>query len=238
MENFILHKASSRGHADHGWLNAYHSFSFASWYNPERIQFGMLRVLNDDTVAAGMGFGTHPHDNMEIITIPLEGDLAHKDSMGNSSTIKTGDVQVMSAGTGIQHSEFNPNANLQTKLFQIWLFPKYRNVEPRYQQITLDIAQQKNNFAQILSPNPDDEGVWIHQDAWFYLSDFEANFSKTLTLQKEGNGFYIMTIEGEILVNGEILEKRDAIGIWETNEIEIKANSNSRFLIMEIPMEQ
>ena len=238
MENFILHKASSRGHADHGWLNAYHSFSFASWYNPERIQFGMLRVLNDDTVAAGMGFGTHPHDNMEIITIPLEGDLAHKDSMGNSSTIKTGDVQVMSAGTGIQHSEFNPNADLQTKLFQIWLFPKYRNVEPRYQQITLDIAQQKNNFAQILSPNPDDEGVWIHQDAWFYLSDFEANFSKTLDLQKEGNGFYIMTIEGEILVNGEKLERRDAIGIWETNEIEIKANSNSRFLIMEIPMEQ
>ena len=147
MENFILHKASSRGHADHGWLNAYHSFSFASWYNPERIQFGMLRVLNDDTVAAGMGFGTHPHDNMEIITIPLEGDLAHKDSMGNSSTIKTGDVQVMSAGTGIQHSEFNPNADLQTKLFQIWLFPKYRNVEPRYQQITLDITQQKNEPA-------------------------------------------------------------------------------------------
>jgi redox-sensitive bicupin YhaK (pirin superfamily) len=238
MANTVLHKASSRGHADHGWLNAYHSFSFASWYNPERIQFGMLRVLNDDTVAAGMGFGTHPHDNMEIITIPLEGDLAHRDSMGNSSTIKTGDVQVMSAGTGIQHSEFNPNADLQTKLFQIWLFPKYRNVEPRYQQITLDVAQQKNSFAQILSPNPDDEGVWIHQDAWFYLSDFEANFSKKLVLQKQGNGFYIMNIEGEIEVNGEKLEKRDAIGIWETNEIEIKANTNSRFLIIEIPMEQ
>lgn len=238
MANTVLHKASSRGHADHGWLNAYHSFSFASWYNPERIQFGMLRVLNDDTVAAGMGFGTHPHDNMEIITIPLEGDLAHKDSMGNSSTIKTGDVQVMSAGTGIQHSEFNPNADLQTKLFQIWLFPKYRNVEPRYQQITLDVAQQKNSFAQILSPNPEDEGVWIHQDAWFYLSDFEANFSKKLALQKQSNGFYIMNIEGEIEVNGEKLEKRDAIGIWETNEIEIKANTNSRFLIIEIPMEQ
>ena len=238
MQYFILHKASSRGHANHGWLNAYHSFSFASWYNPERIQFGMLRVLNDDTVAAGMGFGTHPHDNMEIITIPLEGDLAHKDSMGNSSTIKTGDVQVMSAGTGIQHSEFNPNADLQTKLFQIWLFPKYRNVEPRYQQITLDIAKQKNNFAQILSPNEDDEGVWIHQDAWFYLSDFDKDFSKKLGLKKEGNGFYIMNIEGEIEVNGEKLEKRDAIGIWETNELEIKANSDSRFLIMEIPMEQ
>jgi redox-sensitive bicupin YhaK (pirin superfamily) len=238
MENFILHKASSRGHANHGWLNAYHSFSFASWYNPERIQFGMLRVLNDDTVAAGMGFGTHPHDNMEIITIPLEGDLAHKDSMGNAATIKTGDVQVMSAGTGIQHSEFNPNADQHTKLFQIWLFPKYRNVEPRYQQITLDSTKQKNEFAQILSPNEEDEGVWIHQDAWFYLSDFDKNFAKKLALKKEGNGFYIMNIEGEIEVNGEKLEKRDAIGIWETNEIEIKANSDSRFLIMEIPMEQ
>jgi redox-sensitive bicupin YhaK (pirin superfamily) len=238
MENFILHKASSRGHANHGWLNAYHSFSFASWYNPERIQFGMLRVLNDDTVAAGMGFGTHPHDNMEIITIPLEGDLAHKDSMGNAATIKTGDVQVMSAGTGIQHSEFNPNTDQHTKLFQIWLFPKYRNVEPRYQQITLDSTKQKNEFAQILSPSEEDEGVWIHQDAWFYLSDFDKDFAKKLALKKEGNGFYIMNIEGEIEVNGEKLEKRDAIGIWETNELEIKANSDSRFLIMEIPMEQ
>ena len=237
MKNTILHKANTRGHANHGWLNAYHSFSFASWYNPERVQFGTLRVLNDDTVAAGMGFGTHPHDNMEIITIPLEGDLAHKDSMGNESTIKTGDVQVMSAGTGIQHSEFNPNADLQTKLFQIWLFPKTRNVEPRYQQITLDVTEQKNNFAQILSPNAEDAGVWIHQDAWFYLSDFDKDFSKKLSLKKEGNGFYIMNIEGEIVVNGEKLERRDAIGIWETNEIEIKANSNAKFLVMEIPME-
>ena len=238
MKNIVLHKAASRGHADHGWLNAYHSFSFANWYNPDRIQFGMLRVLNDDTVAAGMGFGTHPHDNMEIITIPLEGDLAHKDSMGNGTTIKSGDIQVMSAGTGIQHSEFNPNHDQHTKLFQIWLFPKYRNVEPRYQQITLDQSLQKNDFAQILSPNPDDAGVWIHQDAWFYLSDFDKDFSKKLSLKKEGNGFYIMNIEGEIEVNGEKLERRDAIGIWATNEIEIKANSNTKFLVMEIPMEQ
>jgi redox-sensitive bicupin YhaK (pirin superfamily) len=238
MSPLVIHRGNTRGHADHGWLYAYHSFSFASWFNPERVQFGMLRVLNDDTVAAGMGFGTHPHDNMEIITIPLEGDLAHKDSMGNAATIKTGDVQVMSAGTGIQHSEFNPNTDLQTKLFQIWLFPKFRNVEPRYQQITLDQSLQKNNFAQILSPNSDDEGVWIHQDAWFYLSDFEADFTKKLTLKKEGNGFYIMTIEGEIEVNGQKLEKRDALGIWETSEIEIKAISNAKFLIMEIPMEQ
>jgi redox-sensitive bicupin YhaK (pirin superfamily) len=234
----VLHTANSRGHANHGWLNAYHSFSFASWFHPDRIQFGMLRVLNDDTIAAGMGFGTHPHDNMEIITIPLEGDLAHKDSMGNSSIIKSGDIQVMSAGTGIQHSEFNPNAEQQTKLFQIWLFPKHRNVTPRYQQITLDPSLQKNNFDQILSPNPDDAGVWIHQDAWFYLSDFEANFTKKLALKKEGNGFYILTIEGEIEVNGQKLEKRDALGIWETSEIEIKANTASKFLVMEIPMDQ
>ena len=234
----IVHKANERGHANHGLLNAYHSFSFANWYNPEKIQFGMLRVLNDDTIAAGMGFGTHPHDNMEIITIPLEGDLAHKDSMGNGTTIKSGDIQVMSAGTGIQHSEFNPNHNHHTKLFQIWLFPKYRNVEPRYQQITLDKSLEKNDFAQILSPNPDDAGVWIHQDAWFYLSDFDADFSKKLSLKKEGNGFYIMNIEGEIEVNGQKLGRRDAVGIWETNEIEIKANTNAKFLIMEIPMEQ
>ena len=234
----IVHKANERGHANHGWLNAYHSFSFANWYNPEKVQFGMLRVLNDDTIAAGMGFGTHPHDNMEIITIPLEGDLAHKDSMGNGTIIKSGDIQVMSAGTGIQHSEFNPNHNHHTKLFQIWLFPKYRNVEPRYQQITLDQSLQKNDFAQILSPNPDDAGVWIHQDAWFYLSDFDADFSKKLSLKKEGNGFYIMNIEGEIEVNGEKLERRDAVGIWETNEIEIKANTAAKFLVMEIPMEQ
>ena len=238
MKNIVLHKANSRGHADHGWLNAHHSFSFANWNNPDRMQFGMLRVLNDDTVAAGMGFGEHGHDNMEIITIPLEGDLAHKDSMGNAETIKTGDVQVMSAGTGIRHSEFNPNDDLQTKLFQIWLFPKVKNVEPRYQQITLDTSEQKNNFAQILSPNHNDDGVWIHQDAWFYLSDFEANFSKKLNLKKEGNGFYIMNIEGEIEVNGSTLKKRDAIGLWETSEVEIKANSDSKFLVMEIPMQQ
>ena len=237
MKNTVLHKANTRGNANHGWLNAFHSFSFGSWYNPERVQFGTLRVLNDDTIAGGMGFGTHPHDNMEILTIPLEGDLAHKDSMGNSAVIKTGDIQVMSAGTGVEHSEFNPNADLQTKLFQIWLFPKYRDVAPRYQQITLDKSLQKNNFAQILSPNQDDEGVWIHQDAWFYLSDFDNGFSKKLSLKKEGNGFYIMNIEGEIEVNGEKLEKRDALGIWNTNEIEVKATTNARFLVMEIPME-
>ncbi|OAZ02977.1 pirin family protein [Flavobacterium succinicans] len=238
MKKSVLHTADSRGHANHGWLNAYHSFSFASWYNPDRVQFGMLRVLNDDTIAAGMGFGTHPHDNMEIITIPLEGDLAHKDSMGNAATIKTGDVQVMSAGTGIQHSEFNPNADQQTKLFQIWLFPKYRNVAPRYQQITLDVTEQKNNFAQILSPNPDDAGVWIHQDAWFYLSDFDTDFSKIYALKKAGNGVYIFVISGTITVDGQELQTRDGLGVWEFSTLEFKATTDAKFLLMEIPMEQ
>ena len=238
MKNTILHKANTRGHADHGWLNAYHSFSFASWYNPERVQFGTLRVLNDDTVAPGMGFGTHPHDNMEIITIPLEGDLAHKDSMGNTATIKTGDVQVMSAGTGIQHSEFNPNHDQRTKLFQIWLFPKIQNVEPRYQQITLDITHQKNNFAQILSPNANDEGVWIYQDAWFHLANFDNGFSKTYTIKKENNGMYLFVISGTITVDQQELETRDGLGITNFKTLEIKATSDAKFLLMEIPMQQ
>lgn len=238
MATTVLHKANTRGHADHGWLNAYHSFSFASWYNPDRVQFGVLRVLNDDTVASGMGFGAHPHDNMEIITIPLEGDLAHKDSMGNTATIKTGDVQVMSAGTGIQHSEFNPNSAQHTKLFQIWLFPRVRNVEPRYQQITLDKSLEKNNFAQILSPNPDDAGVWVHQDAWFFLSDFDKDFAKTYTIKKEGNGLYVFIISGTITVNDQELETRDGLGITDFETLDIKATTDAKFLLMEIPMQQ
>ena len=236
MKNTILHKADTRGHADHGWLNAYHSFSFASWYNPERVQFGMLRVLNDDTVAAGMGFGTHPHDNMEIITIPLEGDLAHKDSMGNAATIKTGDVQVMSAGTGIQHSEYNPNDNQQTKLFQIWLFPKYQNVAPRYQQITLDLSHQKNNFAQILSPNADDEGVWIHQDAWFHMGNLDKGIIIDYNRKKEGNGLYIFVIKGSIKVDGQQLEERDGLGITDFDKVTFEATEDNEILLMEVPM--
>ena len=238
MENTVLHKANTRGHANHGWLNAYHSFSFASWYNPERVQFGTLRVLNDDTVAAGMGFGTHPHDNMEIITIPLEGDLAHKDSMGNAATIKTGDVQVMSAGTGIQHSEYNPNDNQQTKLFQIWLFPKYQNVAPRYQQITLDLSHQKNNFAQILSPNADDEGVWIHQDAWFHMGNLDKGIIIDYNRKKEGNGLYIFVIKGSIKVDGQQLEERDGLGITDFDKVTFEATENNEILLMEVPMVQ
>lgn len=236
MENTVLHKANTRGHADHGWLQANFSFSFGSWYNPDRIQFGALRVLNDDIIGEGMGFGTHPHDNMEIITIPLEGDLAHKDSMGNASTIKNGDVQVMSAGTGIQHSEFNPNANLKTKSLQIWLFPNKRNVSPRYQQIVLDPSQRINKLQQILSPFPEDDGVWIHQDAWFHLGEFEKDSAFTYNLKKEGNGVYAFIISGAVSINGQDLETRDGFGIWNSNALAIKTKSDVEILLMEVPM--
>jgi redox-sensitive bicupin YhaK (pirin superfamily) len=237
MKNTVLHKADTRGHADHGWLNAYHSFSFASWYNPERVQFGALRVLNDDTVAAGMGFGTHPHDNMEIITIPLEGDLAHKDSMGNTETIRSGDVQVMSAGTGVKHSEFNPNADHRTKLLQIWVYPNKQNVDPRYQQITLNPEDRKNKLQQILSPNAEDNGVWIHQDAWFHLGKFDQDFTATYSLKKEGNGVYAFILSGKLNIAGQELETRDGFGIWNINSFDIKASTDAEFLLMEIPME-
>lgn len=238
MKNTILHKANTRGHANHGWLNAYHSFSFASWYNPERVQFGVLRVLNDDTVAAGMGFGTHPHDNMEIITIPLEGDLAHKDSMGNAETIKTGDIQVMSAGTGIQHSEFNPNADHHTKLFQIWLFPKVRNVAPRYQQITLDTSDRHNKLQQILSPNADDAGVWIYQDAWFHMGNLHKGTTIDYNRKKVGNGLYVFVIKGSVKVDGQKLEQRDGLGITDFDSVSFEATSDTEVLLMEVPMEQ
>ena len=238
MENIVLHKADTRGNANHGWLNAYHSFSFGSWYNPDKVQFGTLRVLNDDTIAGGMGFGTHPHDNMEIITIPLEGDLAHKDSMGNTEVIKNGDIQVMSAGTGVQHSEFNPNNDKQTKLLQIWIFPNKRNVEPRYQQITLNPNDRNNKLQQILSPSPDDAGVWIHQDAWFHLGKFDSGMTINYGLKKEGNGVYFFNLKGQIIVNGQELHDRDALGISDFKTLEIKMNTDAEFLIIEIPMKQ
>jgi quercetin 2,3-dioxygenase len=237
MNNNIIHKANSRGHADHGWLQAYHSFSFANWYNPEKVHFGVLRVLNDDTIAPGMGFGMHPHENMEIITIPLEGDLAHKDSMGNEAIIKFGDIQVMSAGTGVRHSEFNPNADQRTKLLQIWLFPNRQNVEPRYQQISLNVEDRHNRLQQILSPHYEDEGVWIHQDAWFHLGKFEKGITSEYELKKEGNGIYLFVISGTVSVNETFLETRDAIGISDSRKIKIKAETNTEFLIMDLPME-
>lgn len=236
MSDMILHKSNTRGHANHGWLNAYHSFSFAGYYNPERTHFGMLRVLNDDTIAPGMGFGTHPHDNMEIITIPQSGDLEHKDSMGNSGIINHGEVQVMSAGTGIQHSEFNHNKNKELKLLQIWVFPNKKNVTPRYDQIKLNLSDRKNKLQQILSPNKDDEGTWIYQDAWFYMSNLEVGKSLTYNLNKKGNGIYCFVLEGDVNINGQDLNRRDGLGITNTDTFEIKATSDTEILLMEIPM--
>lgn len=234
--NTVLHKADTRGHANHGWLDARHSFSFANYYNPERVHFGVLRVLNDDSIDGGKGFGTHPHDNMEIITIPLDGDLEHKDSMGNGSIIKAGDVQVMSAGTGIQHSEFNANKDKAVKLFQIWLFPREKNVEPRYQQISTQDVERKNEFYQILSPNADDQGVWIHQDAWFHLGNFDKGLSKEYKIKKKGNGVYAMVIEGSVTINNQELNKRDALGIWDVDNITLSTNSDAKVLLLEVPM--
>lgn len=237
MANTILHKADTRGNANHGWLQSRHTFSFANYYNPERMHFGVLRVLNDDTVSAGMGFGTHPHDNMEIISIPLEGDLEHKDSMGNTAVIKHGDVQVMSAGTGIQHSEYNRNKDKTVKFLQIWVYPKTRNVTPRYDQITLNTGDRRNKLQQILSPNADDEGVWIHQDAWFHLGQFDKDFSLDYNIKKAGNGVYVFVIKGEVTVSGQSLGERDGLGVWETDKLSITANSqDAEVLIMEVPM--
>ena len=232
----IIHRAETRGHANHGWLNSYHTFSFANYYDKERMHFGVLRVLNDDTVDAGMGFGTHPHDNMEIISIPLEGDLEHKDSMGNVTVIREGDVQVMSAGTGVTHSEYNKNKDKPVKFLQIWVFPNKRSVTPRYDQISIKDLSKENEFYQILSPNKEDQGVWIHQDAWFHLGNFEKGKADEYKIKKEGNGVYAFIIDGEVEINGEELDKRDGMGIWDTDTINVKASENARVLLMEVPM--
>jgi quercetin 2,3-dioxygenase len=230
------HIKNTESKINHGWLEARHTFSFANYYNPDRNQFGVLRVLNDDLIAGGMGFGTHPHDNMEIISIPLEGDLAHKDSMGNVETIKFGDVQVMSAGTGIQHSEFNPNQDKRTNLLQIWVFPKERGVTPRYQQITLNVNDRHNKLQQVLSPNADDAGVWIHQDAWFNMGNFETGTKTEYRLNKKENGLYIFVIKGAVKVNDQILEKRDGYGIWDFENLSLEATADAEVLFMEVPM--
>ncbi|WP_375323691.1 pirin family protein [Flagellimonas sp. GZD32] len=232
----VLHKSNTRGHANHGWLNSHHTFSFAGYHDPNRMHFGVLRVLNDDQVAPGQGFGTHPHDNMEIISIPLEGDLEHQDSMGNTTVIKEGDVQVMSAGTGIYHSEYNKNHDKEVKFLQIWLFPNQRNVEPRYDQISIREIEKPNTFYQVLSPNSDDEGVWVHQDAWFHLGKFDAEAADTYQIKKEGNGVYVFILEGEVEINGQKLEKRDGFGLWETESFDFKSLTESRVLLMEVPM--
>lgn len=238
MKNTIIHKAASRGVANHGWLHSFHSFSFASYYNPERIHFGALRVLNDDTVSGGMGFGAHPHDNMEIISIPLQGDLEHKDSMGNTTVIKHGDIQVMSAGTGIQHSEYNKNKDEQVKFLQIWIFPNKKDVTPRYDQITLDVKDRQNQLQQILSPNPADAGVWIHQDAWFHLGNFENEKTFQYSIKKQGNGVYAFVLKGKFLIDGVEADTRDGFGISGADQIDFTSMSDdAEILLMEVPMQ-
>jgi quercetin 2,3-dioxygenase len=234
--NPIIHKANARGHANHGWLDAWHSFSFAGYHDPAKVHFGALRVLNDDTVAGGMGFGTHPHDNMEIITIPLNGQLEHKDSMGNTGIISKGEVQVMSAGSGIQHSEYNHNANEPVSLFQIWVFPNQKNVTPRYDQKTFDFDGLKNSFLTIVSPMGSDEGLNINQNAWFSIGKLDKAATHTYNLQDTKNGVYVLLINGEASINGEKLYRRDAIGVTETDAIEITADSDSELLLLEVPM--
>ena len=233
----IYHPSNTRGFADHGWLKANHSFSFANYYNSERMSFGVLRVLNDDFVAGGMGFGAHPHANMEIITIPLSGELHHKDSMGNFGAIKKGEIQVMSAGTGIQHSEFNGNQDQPVTLLQIWVIPREENVEPRYDQIKISDEEKPNDFQQIISPNKDDVGSWIHQDAWFHLAKFEKGISKNYQFNKNGNGVYAFVISGKAKIAGIELSEKDGIGIWETDNFDVEALENAEILLMEIPME-
>jgi hypothetical protein len=233
----VVHKAEGRGHANHGWLNSWHSFSFASYHNPARMNFGALRVLNDDTVAEGQGFGTHPHKNMEIISIPLRGDLKHMDSMGNVAVIREGDIQVLSAGTGISHSEYNRNQDQEVKFLQIWIIPKEKGVSPRYDQTSIRELAIKNEFYQILSPDAGDQGVWIHQDAWFHMGELEKGQKTTYRLKKEENGLYLFVLQGQVFVDGHILDRRDALGIWETSKLEVTSNGESKVLLMEVPME-
>ena len=235
-ESSVLHKANTRGNVNHGWLKANHTFSFANYHNPNRMNFGVLRVLNDDIIAGGKGFGTHPHDNMEIITIPLEGDLKHQDNMGNGTIIKNGDVQVMSAGTGITHSEFNANNHKEVKLLQIWLFPNKRNVKPRYDQLSLQSIKKKDTFYQILSPNINDSGVWIHQNAWFSLGDFTTKNNINYKLNLPNNGVYAFVIEGKATIQNQNLNRRDGFGIWNTKSINIQVENGSKILLMEVPM--
>ena len=231
-----VHRAGCRGHADHGWLNTWHSFSFASYYNPDRMHFGALRVLNDDTIQTGMGFGTHPHDNMEIITIVLDGELEHRDSMGNGSVIRPGEVQVMSAGTGIQHSEFNPSETNELSLLQIWVFPDKKNVEPRYGQASFSADEMNGKWRTVVSPDGEDNSLWIHQKAWLSLGIFEANTPVDYQMKNAENGLYVFLISGEIEIGAETLTSRDALCIAQIESfVNLKTIQKSKILVIEVP---
>jgi redox-sensitive bicupin YhaK (pirin superfamily) len=233
----VLHKANTRGHASHGWLDSWHTFSFAGYHDPSRMHFGVLRVLNDDTVAPGMGFGKHPHDNMEIISIPLEGDLEHQDNTGTHAIINKGDVQVMSAGTGIMHSEKNKNNDRLVKFLQIWVFPNKDNVPPRYDQKNFTDADKHNKLAMVVSPvGTNDGGVQIHQDAWFHLGKLDKDTELSYDLKKKGNGVYAFLLEGDATINEIAMNRRDGLGISEVGQLKIKADNDAEILLMEVPL--
>jgi len=233
-----IYRASTRGHQYHGWLDTYHTFSFADYYNPDRIHFGALRVVNDDIVEGGEGFGRHPHDNMEIVSIPLYGDLEHQDSMGHKSVIKAGEIQVMSAGSGVFHSEYNANKDQPVNFFQIWVFPNKKNVEPRYDQKAFDFLHNKNKLVQIVSPDASEGSLWLHQDTWFHIGSLDKDSEVEYNLKKKGDGVFVMVIEGEFAVADQKLHHRDAIGVWDIENLTVKALSeNARILVIEIPMQ-
>lgn len=230
-----LHRAIDRGHVEHNWLDTYHSFSFAQYFDPKKNNFGALRVINDDVIACGKGFGMHPHQNMEIITIPLSGALAHKDSMGNSSIIRAGEVQVMSAGTGIYHSEYNASQEQAVSLLQIWIFPNKENVEPRYQQLTFD-ESKLNEFQQVVSPNANDRGAWIHQQAWLSLGKFDQEIEIDHVLHNGTNGLYIFVIDGQVVVDDLVLSSKDALGVENQSTVKMLVQKGARVLLIEVPM--
>ncbi|WP_296384475.1 pirin family protein [Winogradskyella sp.] len=234
----IIHKSDTRGYADHGWLKSHHTFSFASYQNAERNNFGMLRVLNDDLVQPKMGFGTHPHQNMEIISIPLKGALSHKDNMGNKRAIEVGEVQVMSAGTGLTHSEFNNSKTDEVNFLQIWIIPEEMSVEPHYEQREFPSEGKKNQLQTVVAPMDKLEGdaLPISQQAYIYRTNLDVDKSIDLSVKSENNGLYIFIVEGDIEVEGNYLNKRDAIGISNTNKVSIKSNANSELVIVEVPM--
>lgn len=232
----IYHAADSRGDANHGWLKSKHTFSFANYHNPERMGFGALRVINDDFVIAGQGFGKHSHRDMEIISIPLSGKLGHGDNIGNNGIIETGEIQVMSAGTGITHSEMNADNHEAVSFLQIWVIPNKMNVEPRYQQIRMGELMKPNAFNQILSPNSDDAGVWIHQDAWFSMGNFDKGVTETYQLKNPNNGVYIFVISGKVVVNGNTLSTRDGLGVWDTKNFTMDVLDGAKVLLMEVPI--
>lgn len=232
----IVHKANTRGHANHGWLDSHHTFSFAGYHNPSRVHFGVLRVLNDDIVKGGMGFGQHPHDNMEIISIPLKGSLEHGDNTGGHGIIKSGEVQIMSAGSGIAHSEKNASPNQEVNFLQIWVFPKERNIKPRYDQKEFSAESRINKFQTVVSPEKGSSALWINQDAWFHLGNLKKGTQVEYELKAKDSGVYAFIIEGDVTIADQKLNRRDGLGVWETGKLSVSADSDAEVLLMEVPM--